>query len=341
MLELAGLGVVAAAFGCGPKPAFVLGAGERLDAETIDRDPIALLPPGAIMLGSLDLEALYKTPIGGDVNAIVESLVPLGRESNFVPSRDTRKLVGGVWAMKGVDLCAVTQGSFDVQAIQRAADARAQAPSGAPLVKTRYADVDLYTVGNLGFVLLTPSTMLSGNEVGMRRALDRLRTKKPSREVAPWMIELFDTPGASFAIAGDFGAESAVEVDAFGLPRRTPRASARTPVQPVLEAVSKTYPFLAGVRAVRVLGNFNPPGLNFAGALTYESEEAALAGSGHLKNLSQLTQWINLLAAFGVGASLPPAQLAPNGKDVGGVQPVDTQFAKMAISIVARYLRRG
>jgi hypothetical protein len=299
------------------------------------------LPSGVLVFGEIDLVALFQTPIGADISTLVQSLVPLGPQAGFVPARDTTRSMLGVYAMQGVDFCAVTQGRFDVEAIRAAADARVAAPSGLPMVKSLYAQFDLYTVGNIGFVLLTPNTLLSGNETGMRRALDRLRTNRFSRSVPDWMIKLGESKGSSFVVAGDFGA---VVQAAPATPEQKPAfdpGPTGSAAEPVLEAAAATFPFLSGLRALRVLGNFLAPGLNFAGALTYATNEKAQAGAESLRHLAELAQWANLLTTFGFGASIPPAQIALAEKEVAFVQPIDTAIARAFLGIVSNYVRRS
>ncbi|MEO5726317.1 MAG: hypothetical protein ABI134_25830, partial [Byssovorax sp.] len=113
------------AAGCGGSADYGLIGGEKVDASLIDRDPIALLPRGALVLGSLDATAMFQSKWGAEAAQIVQTLLPLGPESNFVPTRDVTRVVSGVYAMQGADFCAVVQGNFDLVAIQRAVDARA------------------------------------------------------------------------------------------------------------------------------------------------------------------------------------------------------------------------
>lgn len=325
---------------CSGNAPLVLVGGRQIDAATIDRDPIAVLPSGVIMLGYMDLATLYRTGLGGDVTTLVSNFVPIGNESNFVPARDTQSLYGGIYAMQGVDFCAVTKGRFDVAAIQRAADVRAAAAGGAPLVKTRYADTDIYTVGNIGFVLLTPSTMLSGNETGMRRALDRLRQKSISRSVPRWAIELTETAGANFALAGDFGADAVLRADPTGEVRAEPLPSA-SPALPAIDAAAQQFPFFKGMRALRILGNFAPPGLNLAGSVTYDTPENAVVGADSLARLSDLNPWLNLLMAIGLGVSLPPMITARNGRDVAFTQPIDERIGRAIVGAIITATRRA
>ncbi|MBL8740075.1 MAG: hypothetical protein JNK04_03240 [Myxococcales bacterium] len=328
-----------AALGAGcSSVSFVPIAGKKVEAKVIDEGPLALLPRGIVGFLSLDAAQLFATEIGADVARLVTTVVPLGAESGFVPGRDVRRVLGGVYAMQGADFCAVVQGRFDVAAIRRAADARLAAPSGMPLVRTRYGDYDLYTVGNLGFVLLTEQSLLSGNETGMRRALDRLRYSSLERVIPAWMVTLADTKEASFVVAGDFGAES-VMASPDGTPRAVPRALAGSAVQPVLEAAAAQLPFLSDMRALRLVGNFKPPGVNLAGALTYGSIEKAQAGANGLRSTAQMAQLGAFVSSFGMGASLPPIQTALNGNDVGFVQAIDVSFARTLLNMMGAAVR--
>lgn len=300
--------------GCGgADDSLVLIGGERIDATVIDRDPVAILPSGAVMLSYLDAATMFASSLGGEVNQVVTSLLPLGRESNFVPARDVVKVYGGLYAMQGADFCAVMQGNFDVDAIRRAADAKAITVIGAPLVKTRYADNDLFTAGNIGFVLLTPHTILTGNETGMRRALDRLRFNKLDRSassaasIPSWMVELLSTKNASFAVAGDLSSQSAV-------------ASA-----------TGQLPFLAGLKYVRIIGNFQAPGVNFAGALTYTDPQSAANGAVQLRNFEQIAKIASLLSLWGFGGSAPSMQVAQRENDVAFTLPLGEGIVRMLL----------
>ena len=203
----------------------------------------------------------------------------------------------------------VVQGHFDVESIERAAEARALATNGVPLVKTRYAGNEIYTAGNVGFVVLTGSTLLSGNETGMRRALDRLRYSKLSRAMPIWMSELTITPNASFTLAGDFTG------------------------QVPLDALASKAPFMAGLRQLRILGNFQPPGMNLAGTLSYADAPTATNGAQALRSVQSFTQLLGILSSFGFGGSLPPMQVGQQASDVQFTLPVDVRYASFLIRL--------
>jgi hypothetical protein len=287
--------------GCGGPDQAVLVAGKKLDASEIDRDPVAVLPGGMVAFATLDGPAMFQSAYGGDVAGLLANVLPLGAESNFVPSRDVQRVIGGAYSMQGADFCAVVSGNFDVDAIARAAAARTPTVAGVPMVRSRYAESDLYTVGNLGFTVITPHTVLSGNETGIRRALDRLRFGKLERSVPTWMLDLAKTPGAAFTIAGDLG------------------------TQVVAEATVRQVPFVAGMKLVRVVGNFQPPGVNVAGTMTYADADAAGRAAPTLKNLQQLAQMASLFTSWGWGA-VPNPQIQQQGADVAFTMPVEDAF---------------
>lgn len=309
------LGLAAAALGgCGGADSMVLVGGHKVDAADIDRDPISVLPGGVVMFGTLDAAAMFHSPYGGEVGGLIANLLPLGPESGFVASRDLSRIHGGVYAMQGADFCVVAQGTFDVDAIARAAASRAITVAGVPLVKSRYADSDLYTAGNVGFTVLTSHTVLSGNETGMRRALDRLRFGKLERSVPSWMIDLTATKGAAFAGAGDLAS------------------------QPVADATARQVPFLAGMKVVRVLGNFQSPGINVAGTLSYQDADAAGRAAPALRNLQQLTQLMSLFTAWSYGA-MPTPQIVQQGGDVAFTMAVDDQLVHSLLRLASDSVR--
>jgi hypothetical protein len=310
-----------ALLGC-PKTdqSLVLVGGKPLAVEAIDGQPLNVLPSGAIVLGTLDAEALFKTNLGGQVGRIVAGLLPLGPESGFVPARDVKRIYGAVYAMQGADFAAVVQGNFNVAAIQQAAQTRAQTPSGAQLVQTRYAGYDIYTVANIGFVVLTQQTILSGNETGMRRALDRLRFGPFTQALPSWMVELLqEKPGtqagqAAFAVVGDVTGQG------------------------VVEAAADQLPFLGALRLLRVRGNFQPPGMNVVGSLTYGDAAAAAKGAEGLGQLQQYAYLVTLLATFGFGGRAPDLEVTQQDANVAFASQIDTATINLLLTMMAQWL---
>ena len=278
---------------CGGGDSLVLVAGQRVDSARLDADPVSILPPGILMFGYIDAAAMFHSSLGPDVGSMVQTLLPLPVEAGFVPARDVTRIFAGTYAMQGADFCAVVQGKFDVDAIRRSVDAQNVSLAGVPLTKHRYADNDLYTAGNIGFTMLTANTALSGNETGMRRALDRIRYGTLTRAVPEWMTNLGRTPGAAFSLAGDLSSAS-------------PGGAA-----------FQSMPFLSGASTLRLVGNFQPPGINFAGTLSFNDEASAEASAGTMQSLNSISPFMSLLSAIGLGFSIPPIKSSRSGKDVG------------------------
>ncbi len=307
-------GTALAGEGCSGADQAVLIGGKKVDPTEIDRDPVALLPGGIVVFGTLDGPSIFQSSYGGDLSGLIATVLPLGAESGFVASRDVQRVLGGAYAMQGADFCVVVQGNFDVDAIQRAAASRAVTIAGAPMVRSRYAESDLYTVGNLGFTVLTGHTVLSGNETGIRRALDRLRFGKLERSVPAWMVDLGKSPGAAFTVAGDLG------------------------TQAVADATARQVPFLVGLKLVRVIGNFQPPGMNVAGTLSYADADAAGRAAPVMRDLQRMTQMLSLFTSWGWGA-VPTPQIQPQGADVAFTMPVEDAFVHTLLRMAADSMR--
>ncbi|HHH29949.1 MAG TPA: hypothetical protein ENK57_16615 [Polyangiaceae bacterium] len=292
------------------------------------------------MLGTLDAAALFRSSAANDVGRIVTNLVPVGPESNFVAQRDVQRVYGAVYAMQGADFVAVVQGNFDLVALENAARARAQTPSGAPLVVTPYGDESLYTVANIGFVPLTNHTMLSGNETGMRRALDQLRYGQQGRGIPDWMRELLEqavggpprlgTPGAPpVAAAVATGAKPAFAMvgDVAG--------------QGVVAAAGDRLPFLSGLGMIRVLGNFEAPGMNLVGSLTYADEQTAAIGSERLSDVQKLAYLASLMATWGFGGRMPEMEVRRQGTHVSFATELDTSLMSIMLRAIADVMSPG
>jgi len=297
--------------------------------EDIDRDPLALMPGGPIVLSVVDAASLFQTPLGSEVANLVTSLLPLGPEANFVPQRDVTRAVGGVYTMQGADFCSVMQGSFDVEAIRRAAATRAATPSGQPLVRTPYADRELYTVGNVGFVVVTAHTLVAGNEVGMRRALDRLRFgsgegDRLERAVPSWMVDLAEPIGKP-PPPGKPPVHLAIGIDL----ETTPGSSAVSGM-----------PVTPGLLRGRVIGNFTSPGVNLAGTLTYRDAMTAAAGARDVQTLGSFAKLVSFFTSFGLAGS-PTAQAEVRGNDVGFAMAVDDATVRTLLRVLAQASRRS
>jgi hypothetical protein len=267
-------------------------AGVELKAADIDRDPYALLPEAPLVVVRTDAQAQFRSAVGQRLLQIVQSRLPVPPSADFVPERDLDSLLVGVYSMQGVDFAAVARGRFKPEAIQRAADGITQTPLGAPLVRSQYAGRTLYTVGNVGFTLLTPNTALYGNETGMRRALDRIGRGALDRRIPQWLESYLKAQTAPIAAGLDFTRPEGI---AFA------------------DSMAQTR----GLATATAIGNFDPPGMNMAGRLGYRSADAAAASTQSILELQQRIQsfaWLTSL--IGMGNPIQRLQLTPSGNNV-------------------------
>ena len=298
------LGIVGTALSCKHNDGdsvVVTGEGARLPSEAIDKDPLALLPGKPVVLGVVDVPAFLASPLGNEINRLAGKYVPLGQETGFVLQRDLKRLVGGVYSLAGVDVVAVAQGNFNPDLIRSAVERNVMTPGGVPLVHSKYAGNDIFTAGNVGFTVVTLHTMLIGNETGMRRALDRIRDNRLAREVPEWMTKLIETPQAAAVLAGDVATE------------------------PRIAAAARMAPFLAGLSSFRIVGNFQSPGVNVAGTLSYNDAASAAAGANALRGLAQMSTITTVLAIFGMGAPIQNLQVENHDRDTSFVTSSDAE----------------
>jgi hypothetical protein len=297
-LKLAALALaVALAAGCGgAAETRVVAGSEAVDLTVLDRDPVALLPAGALAFGYLDAAALFRSPFGSEVATTAQGLVPLGPEAGFVPERDVVSIHSAAYTIGGADYCAVVSGTFDPEAIRRAAATGTPGPLGLPVTLSRYAESDVYTTGRLDFAVLTPHTVVAGSETGVRRALDRLRAGTPTRAVPAWMLDLATQKGTTMVFAADGNATAAYSA------------------MPLLA-------FLGGVHKVRIRGDFEPPGLNLSGAITYPDHDSAEQGRSSLRQIYALAQLAGAFSAFR-GITFPPLDVRAEANEVAFTMPV-------------------
>jgi hypothetical protein len=217
--------------------------------------------------------------------------------------------------MQGVDVATVATGTFHPDSIERAADGTTMTPLGAPLVKTTYAKKTLYVSRNVGFAVLTDHTVLLGDETGIRRSLDRLTEGRAHHEVPKWVDAVLATDNASIAAAFDFGGQTPTGV------------------------IVQQLPFLRGVRTARVLGNFQPPGINLAGSLSYPDPDSANAGAQALLQIRQTLQSYSFFMQLaGIGNPIQNLQAQPNGNDTDFVAGIDGRAVEWVLNQAAAEL---
>jgi hypothetical protein len=295
--------------GCGGKKDGVT-ANNAGKAPDLDADPIALLPASAVAVTSLDARQFFASPsFGAQLAQATERYLPIGQEANFVVSRDLSRVVCGSYAMQGADVACVLSGNFDEPRIRAMAEQHQPTKSGGVLVLSQYGGRTLYTINNVGFSILTPKTALAGTETGMRRALDRVLAGRIQRDIQPWMAQTLDTAGAPAALAADFSSQQVPQNT--GLP----------------------LPATQGLRSARVLANFQPPGLNIAGSLTYADPQTAQNASAAIQSQTKFLAFAPL-----IGVQIKQFNVAVQQSDVQITVATDDQSLKNLLGNAPRFM---
>jgi hypothetical protein len=303
--------LLAACGGAGQEVVVKTADGHGLTAEDIDRSPLGLLPPGGFAWAHLDVTRAAQTSVGQRLLDFADSRVPIPPSTGFVPRRDLTRVVFSVYSLQGVDFAGAASGSFDPERIAQAAKSGDTTVMGARLVESDYGGRKLYTVQNVGFVPLTPHTLLFGNETGLRRSLDRIQEGHAQNELPEWVRDLLEAPAAHFVAGFDLTSE------------------------PVAAAVGPRLTFLRGSQQARVLGNFEPPGVNIAGTITYPDAESAANGASDLSR-----QGSNLALAarlLGLGKPIKKLEAQPSGNDAQFVLSLDESALDKALDLVSRF----
>jgi hypothetical protein len=93
---------------------------------------------------------------------------------------------------------------------------------------------------------------------------------------------------------------------------------------PVPDAARQQLPFLNGLETARVLGNFESPGLNFAGTLSYPDESASQKGAASINQIAQnLDSYGWMLAFLQIQQPVRKLQAQAEAKDTKFVLSVD------------------
>ena len=212
------LALLAPACGSGPEVILRTAGGAEVTAADVDRDPLQLLPPGSIAWFHLDVASSAQSELGEHVLSDLEARFPMPAESGFSFRRDVQALNVATYSIQGIDFAGVALGSFDPAKIAAASLEHRGGPLAPALVRSEYAGRTLFTAQNVGFTILTSRTALFGNEIGMRRCLDRISDGRVADDLPGWVKELMASPNASFAFGGDLSGNALTAT----LPRRLP-----------------------------------------------------------------------------------------------------------------------
>lgn len=281
------------------------------EAEQKLDDALALLPRGALALGTVDGRALFGSQtFGAELGKLVEKYVPIGQEAGFQASRDVDRVTWGTYSYQGLDVAAVVVGRFDEAKIKAVATSHTATKSGGALVLSQYAGRDVYTASNVGFTLLSPTMAVAGTESGIRRVLERIKDKRVKRDVAPWMIQTIETPGAAASVAADLA----------------------TQPMPADVARQLPMPWMQGLKAARAVATFKD-GVQIAGSMTYPDEASAQTASHSVRQAASLTKWLALL-----GIKIQTFDVAVEKSDVQVKLAVDDASLRALLATAPQWL---
>ncbi|HEX3771597.1 MAG TPA: hypothetical protein VHV30_12055 [Polyangiaceae bacterium] len=295
--------------GCGGK-----GAATAADAKsTADADPLALIPPSAIVVASIDAHAAFASAsIGATLTGVTDSLVPFGPETGFQASRDVDRIVLGVYTGGEADAAAILSGRFDLDKINAATTAK----NGAAIVKGTYAGFATETIGQVTIAPISAKTVVVGTGERVHRVLDRVTPPAGTtlqRSLPQWVSDTMGTQGAQFAVGADFSSQ--------------PLAAA------TIGSINLSW--LKGLQIARAVGDFDAPGLNVAATLTYGDPSGAQAASDGIHMLDGLQK---ALAPLLLGAKVDNLQVSSTANDVSCKFAVSDASLKALWSLGSRYV---
>lgn len=300
---MAGLAAVSsiAACGGGQKGAVTAAETHGLDDAAIDEDPIRLLPGSTVWASTIDMKAFAKSEaFHASVARLESSPQPIVQKLGIVPSRDVDRVTVGGYSTQGVDAVAVVTGRFDRQRIKQAAADPNADPSVGPITSSTYGGRPVYIAEDVHVCVLTDHTALVGSQAAVRRVIDRVTGGRRGRAVVGWVTETLETKGADFAVAVDLTNPPAVP-DAVG---KIPLGWVRT------------------LKAARIIGHFQSPGLQAASTLTYATEGDATAAQNELQTAVQVA---SLVALTGIIPKFSATDIQVDGKDVKGSVQANAQ----------------
>ena len=275
-------------------------------------DAFALLPGNAIAVGTVDARAFFGSKtFGAELSKLVEKYIPIGAESVVQASRDVDRVTFGSYSYQGVDAAAVIVGRFDEAKIKQVAAQHTPTKNGGVLVASQYAGRDVYTMNNIGFTLLSSTRAVAGTESGIRRVLERIKDNRVQRDIAKWMLETAETPGAAAAVAADFASQP--------MPAEAMR---QIPV-----------PFLQQAKALRVLLTFKEPGVQVAGSMTYADEATATTSVEQVKQAASMSKWLSL-----VGIKIQNVEIKSEKQDVQVKLEVDDASLRTVLATAPQWL---
>lgn len=274
--------------------------GTEASAAAIDQDPWGLLPSGQVAWAFLDVQRLFASRFGASGERLVMRRLPALATAGFEPKRDLATLSVGVYSIQGADFLGIAKGSFDPQQIEAAVEKNPVTPLGVQMTKTSYGGRTLFMAESIGFCVLTNQTAMFGNQMGMRRAIDRIRRGQLERHLPVWLETQLKNSQAPIAIGMNLKDN------------------------PLSAATRNDLPFLNGMATLGILANFEDPGLNLAGTASYDDENSARLGAQNLEQLDDYLQSMGwLMALFGIAQPLRSLTAESRGNEARFIAQVD------------------
>lgn len=274
--------------------------GTEASEAAIDQDPWGLLPAGPVGWAYVDAQRLFTSRFGPTALNLVLKRLPALQAAGFDAQRDLTSVSAGVYSIQGADFVGVAKGDFDREKIEAHVEQNPVTPLGIPLTKTSYGGRTLFMAEELGFCLLTNQTVLFGNQMGMRRAIDRVRRGKLDRSLPNWLESQLKNSQAPIV------------------------AGINLKENPLSAATRNDLPFLNGMATLGLLANFEEPGMNLAGTAQYDDEGAARLGAQNLEAFDDYLQsmgWV--MALFGVAQPLRSLTAEAQGSEARFVAQID------------------
>lgn len=301
------------AIGCGGanKESVTAKTAASTTPEQIDADPVALLPGSPVAAVHVDARAVLGTPYGESLGRMIDKNMPIGEDAGFLASRDVDAIWGGWYTAQGIHGLSVLRGRFDEKKLEEAAEKKTQTKGGM-VVKSIYAERNVYTVANVGIVVLTSKTALVGTETTIRQSLDRIRDGRLQRSVPGWMLETISTAGAAIAIAADFE------------------------TQPMPAEVKAQIPlgWLRNVKTAKIVAT-PESGMRVNAHLAYGSPDEA---QGAERGLRQAQTLASALAITGAVPKIQDSEMKTEGNDVDCSFRVDERGLTTLLSSAQRWL---
>lgn len=289
------------ALGCGAAQERILvtADGPRPPFAAIDADPWALLPRGAVAWWRLQDE-VFRSQLSELLLEFLSRTLPVSKAAQFQPEKDISLMVGSLYATAGSDFVAIYRGSFAHARFDEAFRHDPTTVAGKQLSVVQFAGATMYVSEHYGFSELSPQTIVTGTQLGVRRVLELVEERRMRRSLPVWFEELMEDSAAHFQVG--------VDLDA----------------QPVPAVFRTDLEFMNHLRAARLVGNFDDPGLNFAGSLTFadpHSAEGAVAAVNDARK--KLEQFEVLLKTLKIPDPIDKLEAAQTGQDAQIVARLD------------------